>query len=102
MSWSRKAAFVLSLLVSCGYQLVGKETHLPPGITSIAVPTFVNQTYEPGIEVPFTQAFLADFIRDRRVTLLEKGKADSVLEGRSTPLLFRPFLRTQQGLVNGI
>jgi outer membrane lipopolysaccharide assembly protein LptE/RlpB len=61
--------------------MVGKETHIPPGLTSIAVPTFVNQTFEPGIEVPFTQAFLKEFIQDRRVKVVERSQADSILEG---------------------
>ena len=69
------------LIGGCGYQLVGKETHLPPGITSIAIPTFANQTFEPGVEIPFTQAFLREFIRDRRVKVLDKVQADSILEG---------------------
>jgi outer membrane lipopolysaccharide assembly protein LptE/RlpB len=71
----------LFLLVSCGYQMVGKETHLPPGITSVAIPTFVNQTFEPGIEVPLTQGFLKEFIQDRRVKVVGRNEADSVLEG---------------------
>jgi len=61
--------------------MVGKETHVPPELASVAIPTFVNQTYEPGIEVPFTQAFLREFIRDRRVKVLDRAQADSVLEG---------------------
>lgn len=71
----------ISMLLGCGYQLVGKETHLPPGITSLSIPTFVNQTFEPGIEVPFTQGFLREFIQDRRVKMVERDEADSVLEG---------------------
>ena len=39
------------LLWGCGYQMVGKTTHLPPGLNSIAIPTFKNKTLEPGIEV---------------------------------------------------
>jgi len=69
------------ILVGCGYQMVGKETHVPPGINSIAVPTFINQTFEPGIEVPFTQGFLREFIQDRRVKVVGRNEADSVLEG---------------------
>src|SRR4030042_1274983 len=71
----------LLLLMGCGYQMVGKETHVPPGINSIAIPTFVNQTFEPGIEVPFTQGFLKEFIQDRRVKVVGRNEADSVLEG---------------------
>jgi outer membrane lipopolysaccharide assembly protein LptE/RlpB len=68
-------------LAACGYQMVGKETHVPPGLNSVAVPTFKNRTYEPGIEVPFTQAFLNEFILDRRVNVVNRAQADSVLEG---------------------
>jgi len=69
------------LLTSCGYQMVGKETHVPPGLTSVAIPTFKNLTFEPGIEIPFTQAFLNEFIQDRRVNVVGRGEASSVLEG---------------------
>jgi outer membrane lipopolysaccharide assembly protein LptE/RlpB len=73
--------FFAVLMAGCGYQMVGKETHVPPGINSISIPTFVNQTFEPGIEVPFTQGFLREFIQDRRVKVVGRDEADSVLEG---------------------
>jgi outer membrane lipopolysaccharide assembly protein LptE/RlpB len=69
------------LPLGCGYQLVGKETHVPTGLNSLAIPTFMNQTLEPGIEVFFTQAFLKEFIQDRRVKILDRSEADSILEG---------------------
>jgi outer membrane lipopolysaccharide assembly protein LptE/RlpB len=75
------SSILVILLAGCGYQMVGKETHVPPGINSIAIPTFVNQTFEPGIEVPFTQGFLREFIQDRRVKVVGRDEADSVLEG---------------------
>jgi len=71
-------------LSACGYQMVGKETHVPRGLNSVAIPTFKNQTYEPGIEVQFTQAFLSEFILDRRVKVVDRAQADSVLEGNIT------------------
>jgi outer membrane lipopolysaccharide assembly protein LptE/RlpB len=69
------------LLWGCGYQLAGKETHLPPGVNSVTIPTLINKTLEPGIEVPFTQAFLKEFIQDRRVKVVDRADADSILEG---------------------
>jgi len=69
------------LIMGCGYQMVGKETHIPPGLNSVAIPTFINQTYEPGLEIPFTQAFLKEFIQDRRVKVAGRMEADSILEG---------------------
>lgn len=71
----------VALLSGCGYQLAGKETHLPPGVTSVAIPTLVNQTLEPGVEIVFTQAFLREFIKDRRVKVVDRREADSVVEG---------------------
>ncbi len=75
------AIICMVLMVGCGYQMVGKETHVPPGLTSIAIPTFQNKTFEPGIEIPFTQAFLREFIQDRRVNVVDRAQADSILEG---------------------
>jgi len=72
------------LIPACGYQMVGKETHVPPGLSSVAIPTFKNATYEPGIEIQFTQAFLREFIQDRRVKVVDRAQADSVLEGSIT------------------
>ena len=71
----------IGLLLGCGYQVVGKDTHVPPGLTSVAIPTFANQTFEPGIEVPFTKGFLTEFIQDRRVKLVDRSQADCILEG---------------------
>jgi outer membrane lipopolysaccharide assembly protein LptE/RlpB len=73
--------FLLILVSGCGYHLVGKDTHLPPGVTSVAIPTLVNQTLEPGIEIVFTQAFLQEFIKDKRVKVVDRKEADSILEG---------------------
>jgi outer membrane lipopolysaccharide assembly protein LptE/RlpB len=87
------------LLVACGYQMVGKETHVPPGLSSVAIPTFKNRTYEPGIEVPFTQAFLRDFILDRRVNVVDRAQADSLLEGVVTDFRMHSVSYDQSGLV---
>jgi outer membrane lipopolysaccharide assembly protein LptE/RlpB len=36
---------------------------------------------EPGIEITMTQAFLREFIRDRRVKVVDRMESDSILEG---------------------
>ena len=89
----------LLLLAACGYQMVGKETHVPPGLNSVAVPTFKNRTYEPGIEVPFTQAFLNEFILDRRVNVVSRAQADSLLEGIITNFTMYSVSFDQSGRV---
>lgn len=72
---------VMLLSTACGYKLVGRETHLPQGVASIAIPTFKNRTLEPGIEILFTQAFLREFLRDQRVKVVCREEADAILEG---------------------
>jgi outer membrane lipopolysaccharide assembly protein LptE/RlpB len=86
------------VLTGCGYHLVGKETHVPPGLTSVAIPTFANQTFEPGIEVPFTRGFLTAFIQDRRVKVVDRSEADSVLEGVIKNVYFYTVAYNQSGL----
>ena len=83
MIFCKRSFYIIYMLVllGCGYQMVGKETHVPPGLTSVAIPTFANQTFEPGIEVPFTQGFLREFLRERRVKVVDRSEADSILEG---------------------
>jgi len=87
------------LLTACGYQMVGKETHVPPGLSSVAIPTFKNRTYEPGIEVPFTQAFLREFILDRRVNVVDRAQADSLLEGVINDFRFYSVSYDRSGFV---
>ena len=93
--------FLLSIAVisGCGYQMVGRETHIPPGLNSIAIPTFVNKTFEPGIEVPFTQAFLREFILDQRVKVVDRSEADCILEGVIKTFNIYSVSYDQSGLV---
>jgi len=100
MLFSKKLLTILCIVLigGCGYQLVGKETHLPPGISSISIPTFVNQTLEPGIEIPFTQAFLREFILDRRVKVVDRKESDSLLEGVIKSYNFYPVSFDRSGL----
>lgn len=83
MRFCRKVIVVIFLFVvmGCGYQLVGKESHVPSGMNSLAIPTFVNRTHEPGIEIFFTEAFLKELIFDRRVKIVDRREADATLEG---------------------
>jgi len=86
-------------LVACGYQMVGKETHVPPGLSSIAIPTFKNKTFQPGIEIAFTQAFLNEFILDRRVKVTDRAEADSILEGAVVSFTAYPATLDASGFV---
>jgi len=91
--------FFLVVLCACGYQLAGKSTHLPTGVTSLAIPTFRNQTLEPGIEVPLTQSFLREFMFDGRVKVLSPKEADTILEGSIRNFRIRSVSYNESGLV---
>ena len=64
----------------CGYRLGGEGFSPAPEIRSIAIPTFVNQTYEAGIETVVTNALLAELIRDRRLQVVGEGEADATVD----------------------
>ena len=71
----------LLCLVGCGYQLRGKETNLPPGIHSVAIPIFANRTDQTGIETQITQALVEKFISTKRLSVSPRDSADSLLTG---------------------
>jgi outer membrane lipopolysaccharide assembly protein LptE/RlpB len=73
--------FLFITLWGCGYRLEGRETPLPPGIQTIAIPTMANQTLEPGIENAFTEAMIREFNLDGRLKVVSEKRADSILEG---------------------
>jgi len=103
-SLNKTAIFTIALLCvlllsGCGYQMVGKETHVPPGLRSVAIPTFKNITFEPGIEIQFTQAFLNEFKLDRRVNIVDRAQADSVMEGVITGFRISSVSYDQSGFV---
>ena len=91
--------FLLVVLCGCGYQLTGKSTHLPAGVTSLAIPTFKNETLEPGIEAPLTQSFLREFMYDGRVKVLSSRQADAILEGNIKTFQIRSVSYNESGLV---
>jgi outer membrane lipopolysaccharide assembly protein LptE/RlpB len=69
------------LVGSCGYQLRGRETNLPPGIHSLAIPIFSNRTDQTGVETDVTQALAAKFISSKRLAVTTRNSADALLTG---------------------
>jgi hypothetical protein len=70
--------------LGCGYRLGGEGFSPAPEIRSISIPTFVNGTYEAGIETVVTNALLAELIKDRRLQVVGEGEADAVMRGTVT------------------
>jgi hypothetical protein len=86
----------LSLLLSltlwaCGYQMAGRgSSQLPPHLNTIAIPVFENNSQEPTIQRPFTEALRRAFITDGRLQLVNnKTDADLVATGTLTKYSIR-------------
>ncbi len=73
---------LLMLLPSCGYHLSGMGGLVPEGSKSIAVPTFVNGTREPSVDIMVTQAVVDEFLADGRLKVTDPERADIVLKGK--------------------
>lgn len=73
-------------LWSCGYQMAGRgASQLPPHLKTIAIPVFENNSGEPTIQRPFTEALRRAFITDGRLRLVNsKSAANLVVTGTLT------------------
>lgn len=60
-----------------GYRL---GSNLPPGIQTVFVPVFVNETSEPGLETPTTSAAIAEIQKDGSLRVTTREVANCVLE----------------------
>ena len=55
---------ICGALTGCGYRFAaGGASALPSGITEVRAPIFVNDTAEPALEVPFTEAMREQLLR---------------------------------------
>lgn len=70
--------FILLLICGCGYTT---GSLLPAHIKSVAVPTFTNKTYEPGLETDITRKVIERFIFDGNLKIATEEKADVILLG---------------------
>jgi TolB-like protein len=69
------------LISGCGYHTGYADRGLPGGYDQIAIPVFINQTSEAGVEVYFTNALIRNFERSRLAKILSKDDSQVSLEG---------------------
>jgi len=72
---------VLVFSGGCGYRMAHFDNPELAGITTIAIPFFENETYEPGLDALFTYAFSDKFIETRRLQVVGVDEADLVMRG---------------------
>jgi len=77
-------AFIAVLFVGA----VGACVRIPPArvlpltIHSLYIPTFQNQSYEPGVEEKLTRLTQEEFLADGRLDIVSSTNADAVLVGK--------------------
>lgn len=71
------ATLILNLSGCVGYQL---GSMLPDDIRTVCIPTFVNETDEPNIEIETTQATIREFQQDGSLQVVACEEADAILE----------------------
>jgi outer membrane lipopolysaccharide assembly protein LptE/RlpB len=79
------AATIVILVVSlagCGYHFIGQESGVLSGIHSIAIPYFVNKSFEPGLERYVTEALVDEFVKSKFIKVVDEAAADAVIRGR--------------------
>lgn len=88
-------AMSLTSLGCLGYRL---GSSLPPGVTSIYIPTFLNSTGEPQLEAEATVAAMQEFQKDGSLYLETSALADATLSVTLTDLTLEPVLYDKQNL----
>jgi len=71
-----------------GYRL---GSTLPPGIDTIHIPSFVNETEEPLLDVETTRAAIQDFQQDGTLKVSNQEQADAQLDVRLTRFVLEPL-----------
>lgn len=73
----------LVLLTGCGYHTAGSATHIPAGISVLAIPTFKNRTHAYHTEVAFTSAVIHEMNTRTKYRIINSATApsDATLEG---------------------
>jgi hypothetical protein len=69
------------MLSGCYYTFT---PNLPPGIKSVAIPIFENNTLNYGLETLVTSKVVDEFVTDGNLRVKDVRKADSILHGTIT------------------
>ncbi|MDE3200243.1 MAG: hypothetical protein KGN79_04915 [Acidobacteriota bacterium] len=72
---------ILLPLAGCGYHTLGAATHLPPDVTTLAVPLFKTRTETYHTETVLTQAVIKEFAARTKLRVIPDGSADATLHG---------------------
>lgn len=74
--------FLALLSQGCGYHFSGEGAGPKPGLKTIAIPVFENNTSEPGLEARFASALRREFILRSQLQVVPEDEAEAILRGR--------------------
>ena len=87
-------ALALTALPGCvGYRL---GSMLPPDIKTISIPTFINKTAEPQIEIQTTRSAIEEIQRDGSLKIAAESQADAILQVKLTDYRIIPLVYEAQ------
>jgi outer membrane lipopolysaccharide assembly protein LptE/RlpB len=82
----------------CGYHLVGLSSNLPPGLKTLYVAPFVNQSARSEVDQRLTEQISQEWVRRGRFELMSSGdRADAVLSATVKSAVINPVQFDQQG-----
>ena len=84
---------------SCGYRFTPVGGIVPEGAKTIAIPVFINRTFEPYIDVEVTKAVVDEFLTDGRLKVTSLENADLILRGSITKFDLTPSTYTTDAYV---
>lgn len=90
--------FAMLTLACCGYQMINEKGIFGGEISSIYIPLFKNNTYEPHASGYVTDAFAKELI-GTGIFKLNKDDSDGYIEGTITKIRIIPSAMNAQGLV---
>lgn len=70
--------FISLILSGCGYRV---GSLLPSDLSTVTIPTFINKTSEPNIEIDVTNGVIEEFQKDGTLKVVAEDKADTILTG---------------------
>jgi hypothetical protein len=88
----------VSMLLSCGYQLVQEKGIFGGDIKSLYVPVFKNRTYEPHASMYVTDAFTRELISTGLFQINKEG-SDGYIEGTIQNARIIPSTMNKDGIV---
>jgi hypothetical protein len=87
-TWGRVILLLTTvfLLASCGYQFSGQGAGPRPGLRTVAIPVFENNTSEPDLGSIFAGALRHEFITKGQLQVVPLEQAEAIFRGRVTTI----------------